>query len=333
MEYISYDYFINNNFFNSENILSYIALGFFDGVHLGHQAILRLCVDMAKEDNTMSSVILLDPHPEIIVNKNDDFCLLTTLEEKARHIKSLGIKKVYVLNFSKEFREISSEGFIKEVLLKKFHMGAVFVGYDYHFGYQKKGNANLLKLLAKKYNFKHFILEPVKTDDGKIISSTLIRKLIREGDLDKANHMLGYSYYIGGEVVHGYKRGKKVLSFPTANIKLPPEKLLPKNGVYVALVEIDGKKYQGLVNIGFRPTFQNETIGIRDEISVEAHIFNYGADIYEKRINIFVLKRIRDEQRFVDTASLTQQIRKDGLFAQAFFEDNQTKELFSVTGK
>lgn len=323
MEYISYDYFVNNNFFNSENKLSYIALGFFDGVHLGHQSILSLCVDMAKKDNAVSSVILLDPHPKIIANKIDNLYFLTTLEEKVRHIKDLGINKVYVLNFSEKLKKVSGEDFIKKVLLNKFHMGAVFVGYNYHFGYQKKGDINLIKLLAKNYNFKHFILEPVKTDDGTIISSTLIRKLIREGDLEKANRMLGYPYYIGGEVVHGHKRGKNILSFPTANIKFPSEKLLPKNGVYVALVEIDGIKYQGLVNIGFRPTFQNEMISIREEISVEAHIFNYEIDIYKKKIRAFLLKRIRDEQKFVDTTSLTQQIRKDELVAHVFFKNNK----------
>ena len=329
MEYISYDYFINNIFFNDKNRLSYIALGFFDGVHLGHHALLRLCVDMAIENNAMSSVILLDPHPEVIVKKNDNLYFLTTLEEKVRHIKNLGIKKVYVLNFSEELKRVSGEDFIKEVLLNKFNMGAVFVGYNYHFGYQKKGNVNLLKLLAKRYNFKQFILKPVKTDDGLIISSTLIKRFIREGDLEKANRMLGYSYYISGEVIHGHKRGKMVLSFPTANIKYPSEKLLPKNGVYVALIEIDGEKYQGLVNIGFRPTFQNETVRSREDISVEAHIFNYGIDIYQKRIKIFLLKRIRDEKRFADSTSLTQQIKKDELVALVFFKNNKIKEMVS----
>ncbi len=327
MEYISYNLLKDSNLFNSRKTPYYIALGYFDGVHLGHQAILKLCVEKAKEDNVTSSVILLEPHPEIILNKAGNFSLLTTLEERVRHIKKLGIEKVYVLNFSEKVKKISAENFIKEILLNKLHMGAVFVGYDYHFGYQKKGDPDLIKSLADKYNFKFFILEPIKTDDGSIISSTIIKKLLEEGEIERANQLLGYCYNISGEVIHGYKRGKNILSFPTANIKIIPEKLLPKNGVYIALIKVEGKKQQGLVNIGLRPTFQDGKVHMKTDLSVEAHIFNYGIDIYSKNITIFLLKRIRDEIKFNDTESLTQQIRKDGLTADIFFKEHNKSFL------
>lgn len=317
MEFIPYDYFLKEDLADCEKTPSYIALGFFDGVHLGHQALLKLCVNSAEKVNASSTVILLDPHPEKIINKKNNFHLLTTLQEKAKLIKKIGIQKIVVLSFNEKLKNISGENFIKEILLDKFNMSAVFTGYNYRFGYRKEGDINLLKLLSKKYNYKSYVLEPIKMNGEQIISSTIIRECLKNGDIDKANKFLGYNYQINGEVVHGDKRGKRVLNFPTANIKPPSEKLMPHNGVYIALIEILGEQYQGLVNIGTKPTFNNESIN--NLVTVEAHIFNYDKYIYGKNISVSILKKVREEEKFNSFEELIHQIQRDKLVADAYF--------------
>jgi riboflavin kinase/FMN adenylyltransferase len=322
MKSFQYKYLLRKKLLNNKKLFSYIALGFFDGMHLGHQALLRLCIEKARHNNALSTVILLEPHPEKIVNKIDNFSLLTTLSEKVKHIRNAGVQQVIVLNFTDEFKKISGEDFIKDILLNKFHMGAVFIGYDYRFGYQKKGDINLIKLLSDKYNFKYYILEPIKINNELIVSSTIIKKLLKKGDIDKANQLLGYYYQISGKVMHGDKRGKKILSFPTANIEIPQEKLLPQNGVYIALVEIQEQKYKGLVNIGIKPTFQQKPSNSITSESVEVYIFDFESDIYNKKITASLLKRIRGEKRFTDVKKLTQQITRDKSEAEIFFREH-----------
>ncbi len=327
MEYVSYNNLVRDDLSNNDNLSTYIALGFFDGVHLGHQALFKLCTDKAKSSNSISAAVLLDPHPETIVNNIDNFSLLTTLEEKIKQIKSCGIERIYVLNFSEELKRINGEDFVKEILLEKFHMSAVFVGYNYHFGYQKKGDINLIKLLSEKYNFKYYILEPIRTDDGQIISSTFIKELLKKGDIEKANQLLGYSYQISGRVIHGDKRGGEILSFNTANVEVTGKKLLPQNGVYIALVEIEGNKLPALANIGVKPTFQDKLSNKSNTISLEAHIFNFKKDIYYQNVTVSLLKRLRDEKRFTDARKLAQQIRKDKLSADIFFRKQNNIRL------
>lgn len=318
IKYFPYKYLYKNRSLFSEQLLSYVSLGFFDGVHLGHQALLKRCREEAKRDKALSTVILLDPHPEKIVNKNNSFPLLTTLSERVKLIENMGIDQVIALDFTDEFKETNAEDFIR-ILINKFHMAAVFVGYDYHFGCQKKGDINLIKLLSEKYKFKYYILNPIKINDKTIISSTIIRQLLTSGDLENANKLLGYFYQIRGKVVYGAGRGSRFLSFPTANLKIPPEKLLPKNGVYIALVEVEEQKYQGLVNIGVKPTFQPKTSLKLEDASVEVHILNFAKNIYNRIITISLIKKIREEKRFSNTEELSQQINNDKLRALEFF--------------
>ncbi|MDD3655570.1 MAG: bifunctional riboflavin kinase/FAD synthetase [Atribacterota bacterium] len=322
MKSFQYKYLLRKKLLHNKKLFSYIALGFFDGMHLGHQALLRLCIEKARHTDALSTVILLEPHPEKIVNKIDNFSLLTTLSEKVKHIRNAGVQQVIVLDFTDEFKKISGEDFIKDILLNKFHMGAVFIGYDYRFGYQKKGDINLIKLLSDKYNFKYYILEPKKINNKLIVSSTIIKKLLKKGDIVKANRLLGYSYQISGNVIHGDKRGKKILSFPTANIEIPQEKLLPQNGVYIALVEVQDQKYKSIVNIGIKPTFQQKSSNSITSKSVEAYIFDFERDIYNKKIAVSLLKKIRGEKRFADVKKLTQQITRDKSEAEIFFRDD-----------
>lgn len=302
---------------------SYIALGFFDGVHLGHQSLLKLCLEKAKKDNAISTVVLLDPHPEVVIYKKNNFTLLSTLPERIEQIKNIGIERIIILKFSEELKNIDGEYFVKEILLNKFNMSAVFVGYDYHFGHKKNGNVDLIKILSEKYNFDYYVLGPINIDNNQIISSTIIKELIKTGDIEKANQYLGYPYQLNGNVIHGYRRGTNILSYPTANMDVAPEKLLPQNGVYITYIDIKGDRYQGLVNIGVKPTFQNKTHD-NDNISIEVHIFNFNRNIYNEKISLSLLKKVRDELKFNDHKSLMLQIRRDIIDAEKYFNDHIT---------
>jgi len=300
------------------NPLSYTALGFFDGVHLGHQTLLNLCVKKSETDNALSTVIIFDPHPEKIVCGLNDFPLLTPLEEKIQKIKKISIQKVFVVNFNSDFFKISPENFINNILIKKLNMGAVFVGYNYRFGYKKRGDINLIKKLGQKYNYISYIIDPViSIEKRERISSTNIKEYLKKGEIERANQLLGYSYQITGKVVHGYKRGHSVLSFPTANIAVPKDKLLPKHGVYIAFTEINKIKYPSLVNIGFRPTF----IESKNRATVEIHILDFNYSIYGKKITTSLLRKIRDEKKFNNIQDLSLQIKKDKKVALEYFEN------------
>ena len=302
---------------NEKNLFTYIALGFFDGVHLGHQALLKLCVEKAEEAHALSTVILFDPHPEKVIHRLNYFPLLTPLKERIKQIKKVGIQQIIIINFTYEFQKINAENFITQILIKKFNMGAVFVGYNYHFGFQKKGDTVLIERLSLHYNFKSYIMDPTLLNGKKKISSTIIKEQFKKGNIEKANQMLGYHYQLTGKVIHGDKRGNAILSYPTANLAVPREKLLPKNGVYIAFVSFEGKRYRGLANIGYKPTFGQK----QKEISVEIYIFDFSNDIYNKRISISLLKKIRDEKIFANAGDLVLQIKKDKIFADIFFRE------------
>lgn len=320
---LQYEYYSRKKIEKDKKVSSYIALGFFDGVHLGHQLLLSSCVEEAKKANAVSTVVLLEPHPEIIIYNKNNFYLLTSLPERIKRIRDMGIEQVIVLKFTEELKKITAEDFIIEILLKKFNMDAVFVGNNYHFGYQKKGDIILLKELSKKYGFKNYVIKPVRVDKDITISSSFIRTLLKKGDIINANRLLGYSYQINGKVIHGDKRGKEILSFPTINLNISSDKLLPQNGVYIALINVERSDYQGLVNIGVKPTFQVVSDSKLLKPSVEAHIFNFDRDIYQKKATISLLKKIRDENKFQTAKELARQIREDKLAAEKYFQEQE----------
>jgi len=302
---------------DDKSLLKYIALGFFDGIHLGHQALLKWCVKEAKIAGAISTVVLFDEHPEKVINKIDNYSLLTTLSEKIDRIGEIGIQQIIVFNFDDDFSKIKAEDFIIEILLKKFNMGAVFTGYDYRFGFKKKGDITLLKQLGEFYNFKSYVMNPITIKNGQKISTTAIKEYFKKGNIRKANKLLGYNYQINGNVIHGDNRGDSVLSFPTANLEIEAGKLLPKNGVYLGFTYYEGQKYNSLINIGFKPTFKNEN----DNISVEVYIFDFTENIYNKRITISFIMRIRDEKRFAYHRDLVSQIKEDKIAADKYFKE------------
>jgi len=274
----------------------YIALGVFDGVHLGHQKLIKLTVDKARKNGGISILATFDPHPDIIINPESDVFLLTTLEERISLIKDTDVDVFLIIKFNKMMSKMSPEDFISKILVDSLQVKEIFVGFNYKFGFRGKGNPDILREYSKIYKFKTHILEPIIANNT-IISSTRIKDYIKSGEIGKAKKLLGHDITISGRVISGKGRGGKLLNFATANIETPSDKILPVNGVYLVEVKID--------NEGFKPTFEEK------QLTVEVHIINFGKDIYKKMIGINILQKIRDEKCFSHPNLLRKQIEED----------------------
>jgi riboflavin kinase/FMN adenylyltransferase len=293
----------------------YIALGVFDGVHLGHQKLIKLTVDKAKKNDGISMVVTFDPHPDIIINPESNVFLLTTLEERISLIKDLGVDVFLIIKFNKVMSKIPPEDFISKILVDSLQTKELFVGFNYKFGFQGKGNTDILREYSKFYKFKTNILKPI-TANNTIISSTRIKDYIKSGKIKKAKKLLGHAITISGRVISGKGRGRKLLNFATANIETPSDKILPVNGVYLVEIKIDNKKYYGLMNIGIKPTFKES------ERTIEVHIINFNKKIYNKKVVVNILKKIREEKYFSNTNLLKKQIENDILIAHKIINKN-----------
>ncbi len=281
---------------------SVVTIGNFDGIHLGHQRIFNLMVEDAAKNGGKTVVITFDPHPKKVIHPElRPFFLLTPVEEKLGLIERCGIDAVILIPFTIEFSRITAEGFVREILWEKLRLRKIFIGYDYNFGKDKGGNAAFLKRSGKELGFEVVQLEPVTTAE-KIASSTRIRLAILDGDVRLVARMLGRYYGISGTVVKGYRRGTD-MGFPTANIH--SEKVIPKTGVYVIYAIIEESRYEGVLNIGYNPTFGN------DQLSIEGHLFDFQGDIYGKEVKIFFVERLRDEMKFAGPEELAAQIQRD----------------------
>jgi len=286
----------------------YIALGVFDGVHLGHQKLIKQTVNKAKKNDGISIVVTFDPHPDKIINPESNVFLLTTLEERIRLIKESDVDIFLIIKFNNKMSKMLPEDFISKILVDSLQVKELFVGFNYKFGFQGKGNTDVLRGYSKFYKFKTNILKPI-TEDHTIISSTIIKKYIRSGEIEKAKKLLGHDITISGKIVSGKDRGRKLLSFATANIETPPDKLILVNGVYLVEINIDNRKYHGLMNIGVKPTFR-ET-----ERTIEVHIINFNKKIYNKKVVVNILQKIREEKYFKHPDLLKKQIEDDILVA------------------
>jgi len=287
----------------------YIALGVFDGVHLGHQKLIKLTVDKAKKNDGISIVATFDPHPDKIINPESNVFLLTTLEERISLIKDSDVDVFLIIKFNKMMSKMSPEDFISKILVDNLQTKELFVGFNYKFGFKGEGNTDILREYSKFYKFKTNILKPI-TANHTIISSTRIKDYIKWGEIEKAKKLLGHAITISGRVISGKGRGRKLLNFATSNIDTPLEKILPVNGVYLVEVKIDNKDYYGLMNVGVRPTFK-ET-----ERTVEVHIINFNKKIYNKKVVVNILQKIREEKYFSNTNLLKKQIEDDILIAR-----------------
>jgi len=293
-----------------------ITIGTFDGVHLGHVKIFDKLKEKAKELGGESVVVTFWPHPRFVLGKSaDDVKMINTLDEKIKLIGEQGIEHLVIIRFTKTFAKLTSCDFIKQYLYEKLHIKGLIVGYDHHFGKDRDGSFEVLKSCAEQY---HFFIEKVApyTLNDEIISSTLIRKAIKEGEVEKANQYLAKKYFFSGEIIAGKKIGRNI-GFPTANIKLSENyKLLPGCGVYAVEIDLKGVRYYGMLNIGYRPTINTD----KTNRSIEVHILDFKGDIYNQQIRVYFYKKIRNEIKFHNLERLKQQLIKDKVVISKYFK-------------
>ncbi len=289
---------------------SVVTIGTFDGVHLGHQTILNKIVSEAKANKGKSILITFWPHPRFILRKDNSLRLLSTFDEKIDMIKKLGVDYIIKCAFTPKFSSLSAHEFVQQILIDKVNTKKLYIGYDHHFGNNREGNINFLKVNAQQYGFQ--VQEISKQDIDDIgISSTKVRQALLEGDVAFAKALLGRNYSLSGEVVHGEKNGRKI-GFPTANINVSESyKLLPSDGVYAIKASLEGedKMYDGVLNIGFKPTLDG------NRKTVEAHLFNFTDDIYGRSIKVEFVKILRKEIKFNSLKDLQNQLILDKEYA------------------
>lgn len=283
--------------------------GFFDGVHLGHKKVIEKLCAVAKEKGLKSEVITFWPHPRSVLQQEAfNLRLLTTLEEKKMLFKKLGVNRVKVLEFSKQFSQLSTEEFVKDYLVKKLGVSILVIGYDHRIGHNPKQKQEDMIAICKAQG-----LDVIRVEEnvigGEIVSSTKIRKELENGEIEGANKFLGYNYFLDGVVVKGNGLGRTI-GFPTANVKLyAPLKLVPQDGVYAVKVHINGNEkvaFKGICNIGYRPT-----VGSNNAKTIEVHILNFDEDIYGLDIKVEFVHRMRSEKKFAGLKELKVQLEKD----------------------
>ena len=282
-----------------------VTIGTFDGVHRGHQEILRNMVNRAKEIGGESVVVTFYPHPRQVLSHDSGIRFISTQEEKIAHLEALGIDNLIIIKFTKEFAAIPSEDFIKDYLVKNIQPAVLIIGYDHHFGKGRTGDFGMLYELGSQYHFK---VEKIQEQDvdNVAVSSTKIRHYLENGDIKHANMLLGYEYSYIGKVVHGQQVGHK-MGYPTANIEVAEEfQLIEKQGVYATFAEIDGKSYPAMTYIGKRPTMEDN----RPQ-SIETHIISFDGTLYDKEIKIRFVDFVRDDKKFDNFEALKRQIGID----------------------
>ncbi|MCB0398296.1 MAG: bifunctional riboflavin kinase/FAD synthetase [Winogradskyella sp.] len=286
------------------NTAKILTIGTFDGVHVGHQKILKRVVKIASEIEAKPAVLTLFPHPRMVLQKDDNIKLLNTINERTQLLKSLGIEEVIVKEFTKEFANLSAKDYVKQILVDELNTKQIVIGYDHHFGKNRSANIDDLKVFAKEFGFK---VEEISAQEIKdvTVSSTKIRKALNNGHIEVANAYLGYKYFISGEVIQGKGIGR-TLDYPTANIHIEESyKLIPRDGVYVVKSDIKGSTIYGMMNIGTNPTVSGKTR------SIEVHFFNFDKDIYGKTLKIEFLHWLRSEEKFDGLETLKKQLKKD----------------------
>jgi riboflavin kinase/FMN adenylyltransferase len=280
-----------------------VTIGNFDGVHIGHQALFRQVVEKARAIEGTSVVMTFEPHPLRVLNCNKHFPLITLHEQKVELIGASGIDTLVCVPFTRQFAETPARTFVEDILCDLIGMKSVVVGEDYSFGKKREGDISLLKEMGITHGFEVSVSGWIELG-ARRISSTEIRNLVRDGQVEVAAKLLGRHYQVRGTVVRGRDRGGRLLGYPTANLKLSDE-LCPKGGVYAVTVEYHGATYDGAANIGYSPTFDN------GEFSVEVHILDFHEDIYDQPIRVNFILRLRGEKKFAGPEALAAQIKRD----------------------
>ena len=294
-----------------------VTIGNFDGVHWAHQAIFTRVIERARDIDGTSMVITFEPHPIKVMSPEKAKPLITLMEQKKELVSKQGIDILLLIQFTLEFAAIPARYFVKDILVDKIGIKEIVVGHDYAFGHNREGNIDLLTEMGQEFGFKVHQVGPVYVGKS-LVSSTSIRNLIMEGNVSEARGLLGRNYQIRGKVIRGRNRGGPLLGYPTANLKVVDE-LIPKEGVYVVTVELKGKIYQGLTNIGYNPTFKDKAL------SVETHIFDLSADIVGEKIKINFLSRLRDQIPFASARELSEQISRDIQEARELFSREKNR--------
>ncbi|MCB0478626.1 MAG: bifunctional riboflavin kinase/FAD synthetase [Crocinitomicaceae bacterium] len=287
-----------------------LTIGTFDGIHIGHQEILRRLISEARSANGESVLFTFNPHPrEVVFPENHGLKMLTTLDEKMQILDELGLDNVILFPFTEEFSKLSAKDFVQQILVDQIGVQKVVIGYDHHFGNNREGNIELLKELGAELGFEVEEI-PAQDIDHINVSSTKIRNALKEGKMEVVTQYLGRPFEINGIVVEGNKIGR-TLGFPTANIEIGDEKkMLPCNGAYVVQIGLKGQVYRGMMNIGFNPTHN-----LQHKESVEVFIHQFEGDIYGEKVKIEVLTKIRNEQKFASPKELREQLKKDEDFS------------------
>ena len=279
-----------------------LTIGAFDGIHLGHQAIIRRLAKHARDRGLASGMVTFDPHPRVLLSPESETLLLTTLDEKIELVQELGIDLMVIMHFDHELAMASARDFVR-TLSVRLRMLELWVGRGFRLGRDREGDAANLEEIGEQMGFRLRVVEPVSRD-AEIISSTEIRALLGEGNVARAAALLGRNYQVAGEVVHGAGRGR-TLGFPTANLDPPPGKLAPANGVYAACTKVAGVPYQAVVNIGVRPSFDN------GQRIIEAHLLDFDGDLYGQILRIEFVEFLRPERHFPSVDALVHEIRRD----------------------
>lgn len=300
---------IHEGYENLNLVTPVATLGIFDGVHRGHRTLLDRVVQKAKEERSESAVITFSPHPRLVLEQNNKaLSFLTTIEEKKILLAKAGVDHLIIIKFTPEFSNIPACDFLKDILVGKIGTKYLVIGHDHRFGRRGEGDFNTIKQCAKDLDFIVEQVEGYHTEDD-MISSSLIRGALLNGNIEKANNWLGYPYSLSGKIIEGRKLGRKI-GFPTANIKpFSEHKLIPVNGVYAVEIQLDKNVMPGMLSIGSNPTV-NSDINFR---SIEVHIFNFDEDIYGRDITVIFRKKLRDEKKFGSIAELTEQMEQDKL--------------------
>jgi len=294
-----------------------VALGTFDGLHIGHQHVIKTLIQECKKKNLKSVVYTFSNHPREFTNKDNLPNRILTLDEKISHFEELGVDELILIEFDSAQMNIEANDFIVDFLMNRLNMSHLVVGFNFCFGKGASGNIDILKDYSNRYQFGLTVVESINIDD-MAVSSTLIRKLLSEGEMERTNLFLGRNYTVAGQVVKGKQVGSK-LGFPTANLRVTPNMTLLKSGVYVSLTHIDGRVFKSVTNVGFNPTFN------QNEFNLETYIFDFSEDIYHKYIVVEILHRIRDEIKYTTLEALKEQIDKDVEYTKEFFDNRDRK--------
>jgi len=283
----------------------------FDGGHLGHKYIIDELKKVGYENDLETAILTFWPHPRFVFNPNEDLKLLNTIEEKKVLMEKYGINNLFLKEFDDEFRNLTGEEFVRQILIEKLNVKYLIIGYDHSFGKNKSGNFQLLQKLSKELYFEVEQMEAINIHENNI-SSTKIRNALLAGNIKEANEMLGYSYSVSGTVVHGKKLGRTI-GYPTANIETDSIKLLPKKGAYIVEVFVNGKQYKGMLSIGTNPTVNGE------KLTVEVYIIDFNEDIYDENITVKFRDFLHEEIKFEGLEKLVERLDEDKKLTEDFF--------------